>query len=107
MDDMLVNNLKMKNHLKHLEVTFQILKTYMMMLNPINYMFGVVSKKFLCYMINQNGIKANLEKINALIEMRSPRTPKRDAKPQQIGGALTHFVSKIIDKCLPFFKILK
>ncbi|XP_022851791.1 uncharacterized protein LOC111373492 [Olea europaea var. sylvestris] len=45
--------------------------------------FGVASDQFLGYIVNQRGIKANLKKIRALLEMRAT------------------------DKSLPFFKVLK
>ena len=38
--------------------------------------FGVGSGKFLGFMVNQSGIEANPEKINALLEMSSPKKPK-------------------------------
>ncbi|XP_028061802.1 uncharacterized protein LOC114265232 [Camellia sinensis] len=58
-------------------------------------------------MVSQRGIDANLEKIKALIEMRSPRTIK---EVQQLTGrvaTLNRFISRAIDKCLPFFKVFR
>ena len=46
-----------------------------MKLNPLKYAFGVISGKFLGFMVNQHGIEANPEKINALLEMNSPKKP--------------------------------
>ena len=44
-----------------------------MKLNPLKCAFGVGSRKFMGFMVNQCGIEANLEKIRALLEMSSPR----------------------------------
>lgn len=71
-DDKLVKSLKMEDHVKHLSEAFQILQRYRMRLNPLKCSYGVASRKFLGYIINQRGIEMNLEKIRAIIEMRSP-----------------------------------
>lgn len=108
-DDMLVKSLKVEDHAKHLDEAFRILRRYGMRLNPLKCAFGVASGKFLGYMINQRGIEANpkAEKIKALIEIR---LPKKTKELQNLTGriaSLSRFVSKAIDKCLPFFKVLK
>ena len=46
-----------------------------MKLNHLKWAFGVGSRKFLGFTMNQKGVKANLEKIKALLEMNSPRKP--------------------------------
>jgi hypothetical protein len=78
-----------------------------MKLNPTKCAFGVSSGKFLGYMVSSRGIKANPKKIQAILEMQSPKTMKQ---LQQLTGrlaALNWFISRSIDKCLPFFKILR
>ena len=64
-------------------------------------------RKFLRFIVNQRGIEANLEKIHALINMQSLSKAK---EVQSLTGrvvALNRFISKAIDKCLPFFDSLK
>ena len=78
-----------------------------MRLNPSKCVFGVVSGKFLGFMVSQRGIEANPEKVRAIIEMASPRTVKDVQKLTGRIAALNRFVSKATDKCLPFFKTLK
>ena len=70
-DEMLVKSKVASDHVAHLIDTFKILRTYRMKLNPLKCAFGVASKKFLGFMVNQWGIEANLEKIRALLDMRS------------------------------------
>jgi len=53
------------------------------------------------------GIKANPEKIRAVLEMQAPCTTKQ---LQQLTGriaALNRFISRSTDKCLTFFKIFR
>ena len=78
-----------------------------MKLNPRKCAFGVTAGKFLGFMVSQRGIKANSDKIQALMEMAPPRNVK---EVQSLNGkiaALNRFVSRATDKCLPFFHTLK
>ena len=76
-------------------------------MNPSKCVFGVASGKFLGFMMSQRGIKANPEKVRAIINMASPRTVKEVKKLTGRIAALNKFVSRATDKCLPFFETLK
>ena len=78
-----------------------------MKLNPSNCVFGVVSGKFLGFMVYHRGIEANPEKVRAIINMASLRTVKEVQKLTGRIAALNRFVSRVTNKCLPFFKTLK
>ena len=106
-DDMLVKSKEELAHLDDLRETFTTLKQYQMKLNPSKCVFGVVSGKFLGFMVSQRGIEANLEKVQAIINMVSPQTVKEVQKLTGMIATLNRFVSRAMDKCLPFFKILK
>ena len=71
-DDMLVKSKEQLAHLDDLKETFTSLKKYQMKLNPSKCVFGVVSGKFLGFMVSQRGIEANPEKVQAIINMASP-----------------------------------
>ena len=58
-------------------------------------------------MLNQRGTEANPKKINALLEMSSPRKPKEVMSLTGRVAALDHFVSLAKDRCTPFFDMLK
>ncbi|CAL2239171.1 unnamed protein product [Prunus armeniaca] len=106
-DDMLVKSRTAGDHLENLALMFGILKDYRMRLNPAKCAFGVSSGKFLGFMISQRGIKANPEKIKAIIDMETPKTQKDIQSLTGRVAALTRFISKATDKCVPFFKALK
>ncbi|XP_008222088.1 PREDICTED: uncharacterized protein LOC103322009 [Prunus mume] len=78
-----------------------------MRLNPTKCAFAVSFGKFLGFMISQRGIEANPEKIKAIIDMETPRTQKDIQSLTGRVAALTRFISKATDKCVPFFKALK
>jgi len=79
-DDMLVKSKEELAHLDDLKETFSTLKQYQMKLNPSKCAFGVVSGKFLGFMVSQRGIEANLEKGQAILDMASPKTVKEVQK---------------------------
>ena len=106
-DDMLVKSKEELAHLDDLRETFAAFKQYQMKLNPSKCVFGVASGKFLGFMVSQRGIEANPEKVQAIINMVSPRTVKEVQKLTGRIAALNRFVFRATDKCLPFFKTLK
>ena len=58
-------------------------------------------------MVSQRGIKVNLDKIQAIMELALPKTIKEVQSLTDKVAALNRFVSKATDKCLPFFHTLK
>jgi len=74
-----------------------------MRLNSTKCIFGISSSKFLGFMVSQREIKANLEKVKAILDMTSLRSVK---EVQRLIGritALNRFVSRATDKCLLVF----
>ena len=59
-DDMLVKSKLARDHIQDLDQMFKVLCRYQMKLNPHKCAFGIASGKFLGFMVNQKGIKANL-----------------------------------------------
>ena len=106
-DDMLVKSKEEEDHLDDLKETFNTLRPYSMKLNPSKCAFGVSSGKFLNFMVSQRGIEENPEKVRVILEMSSPKTIKEVQFLTRRVAALNRFVSKAMDKCLPFFKTLK
>jgi hypothetical protein len=104
---MLVKSKDEVNHLDDLEETFKTLRQYRMKLNPSKCVFGVSLGKFLGFMISQRGIEANPDKIKAVLEMSPLKTVKEVQSLIGRVAALNRFVSRVTDKCLPFFKTLK
>lgn len=103
-DDMLVKSVLIEQHLIELKELLRLLRKYQMKLNPAKRVFYMDMGKFLDFMISKNGIKLNSKKLNALINMSPPKTVK---EVQMLTGriiALKRFISKMMDKCLPFFK---
>ncbi|XP_062104153.1 uncharacterized protein LOC133815314 [Humulus lupulus] len=95
-----------KRHADDLAEAFAIIRKYGKKLNPKKCTFGVASEKFLGFIVSSRGIEANPDKIWALFEMPSPQKHKDVQSLTGRIAALSHFVSKSTDKCIPFFNIL-
>ena len=106
-DNILVKSRKAELHLEDLKETFDTLRKYQMRLNLTKCVFGVSSSKFLGFMVSQRGIKANPEKVKAILDMTSPRSVKEVQRLMGQVAALNKFVFRATNKCLPFFKTLK
>ena len=107
MDDMLVKSRLEDNHLDDPKETFDTLRSYNMKLNPSKCVFRVTTGKFQGFMVSQRGIDVNPDKIKAIMEMAPPRNIKKVQSLNSKVAALNRFVSRVTDKCLPFFHILK
>ena len=106
-DDMLVKSIKAELHITHLAKAFQILKSYNMKLNPANCAFGVSAGKFLGFIVSNRGIEANSDKIKVVLNMVPPSNIKDIQRLTGRIATLSRFVSRAIDKCRPFFQVLK
>ena len=106
-DDRLVKSLHENDHLDDLQETFDTLRSYNMKLNPSKCVFGVTAEKFLGFMVSHRGIEVNSAKVQAIMELEPLRTVK---EVQILTGkipVLTRFISRAMDKCLPFFRTLR
>ena len=93
--------------MEDLRETFDTLHSYNIKLNPGKCAFGVTAGKFLRFLASQRGIKANPDKIRAIIEMTPPKNVKEVRSLNGKVAVLNRFVSRATDKCLPFFRTLK
>ncbi|KAL0402573.1 UNVERIFIED_CONTAM: hypothetical protein Slati_4287200 [Sesamum latifolium] len=106
-DDMLVKSKEAHQHVEDLEEIFVVLRKYRLKLNPGKCAFGVSGGRFLGFMVTQRGIEANPAKIKAILDMGPPTNIN---EVQRLTGrivALNQFISKSVEKGLPFFKTLR
>ena len=106
-DDILVKSKREGVHLDDLRETFKTLRLYDMKLNPSKCVFRVALGKFLGFMELQRGVEANPDKIQAILEMTLPNNVKEIQSLNGRVAALNRFISRAMDKYLPFFKTLK
>lgn len=76
------------------------------MLNPKKCVFGVVGKIF-GFMVSHQGIEVNPHKIEAIEKMNPPSTIWGIQKLTWFMVSLSHFILKMGEKGLSFFKLLR
>ncbi|KAL2231990.1 UNVERIFIED_CONTAM: Retrovirus-related Pol polyprotein from transposon opus [Sesamum indicum] len=103
-DNMLVKSKRSQDHLENLAQAFNIMRVYGMKLNPDKCTFGVGGGKFLGYMVSEQGIEVNPEKIQAIMNLRSPTTIKEVQKLTGKIASLGRFISRSANRSLPFFQ---
>ena len=87
-------------------IIFEILRNYKLCLNASKCSFGVVSGKFLGYMVTHRGIEVNPNQIKAINNLRTPWNPKEVQKLTGMAAALNRFISRSVDRCRPFFLLI-
>ena len=106
-DDIVVKTKEAHTLVDNLERTFAALNTFQWKLNPKKCIFGVPSGILLGNVISHNGICHNPEKVKAILDMKLPKKVKDVQKLIGCMAALSCFISRLGEKGLPFFKLLK
>ncbi|KAK8940806.1 hypothetical protein KSP39_PZI010808 [Platanthera zijinensis] len=99
--------MSLPQHLVDLVGIFSTLRRHKIKLNPLKCIFGASKGKFLGHLLTPKGLAPNPDKVKAILDMTSPRSPKEF---QQLGGRLAglgRFISRVGDKSAPFFKTLR
>jgi hypothetical protein len=106
-DDIMVKTKRGSTLVEDLTLVFDKLRATRTKLNPEKCVVGVSAGKLLGFLVSHRGIEANPEKIRAIEAMR-PLARIKDV--QKLTGSLTalsHFISRLAERALPFFKLLR
>jgi len=106
-DDIVVKSKRQGDLIEDLEVTFCYLRANKIKLNPKKCVFGMPQGMLLGYIVSQRGIEANLEKVSAITKMGPIRYVKGVQKITGYLAALSHFISRLGEKALPLYRLLK
>jgi hypothetical protein len=106
-DDIVVKTKRGSTLVEDLTLVFDKLRATRIKLNPDKCVFGVSAGKLLGFLVSYRGIEANPEKIKAIEAMRPPARIKDVQKLMGSLAALSHFISRLAERVLPFFKLLR
>ncbi|KAI3732914.1 hypothetical protein L1987_64126 [Smallanthus sonchifolius] len=84
-DDLVIKSKEESRMIADIEETFETLRTANMKLNPGKCSFGVEEGKFFGMVVTKEGIKANPDKVGAVLNMGSPKSLK---DVQRLNGSL-------------------
>jgi hypothetical protein len=106
-DDIVVKTRKVDDLVSDLNIAFGCLRANGVKLNPEKCVFGAPRGMLLGYIVSQRGIEANPEKVAALERMGPIRDLKGVQKVLGCLGALSRFVSRLGEKGLALYRLLK
>jgi hypothetical protein len=76
-DDVVIKTKNSENFIEDLQLVFNSLRCYRWKLTLEKCVFGVLEGKLLGFIISNQGIEANPEKIEAIMRMEAPRSQKK------------------------------
>jgi hypothetical protein len=106
-NDIVVANKKKESYISDLSETFANMREANLKLNPEKCIFGVTRGKVFGCLVSTKGIAASPDKIRAIIQMQPLHTRKEVQKLIGRVAALNIFITKLAEKSLPFFSILR
>jgi hypothetical protein len=106
-DDIVVKTKRGLTLVEDLTLVFDKLRATRTKLNPDKCVFGVSGGKLLGFLVSHRGIEANPEKIKVIEAMRPPARIKDIQKLTGSLAALSRFISRLAERALPFFKLLR
>nr|XP_023876507.1 uncharacterized protein LOC111988931 [Quercus suber] len=106
-DDIVVKSKLTARHTNDLRGVFEVLRQHRLRLNAEKCAFGVGAEKFLGYLITKRGIKVNPDQIEVVKRLKPPSSPKQVQVLTRMLAALNRFISKFVDRCRPFYQLLK
>ncbi|KAG9458447.1 hypothetical protein H6P81_002955 [Aristolochia fimbriata] len=105
--DLVVNTKERANHLLDLRSVFEQLWRFQLKMNPLKCAFGVISGKFLRFVVHHRGIEIDQTKIDATQNMPEP---KNFSELKSFQGHLVYirrFISNLASRCQPFSRLMK
>ncbi|XP_050242117.1 uncharacterized protein LOC126691079 [Quercus robur] len=103
---MVVKSKLESEHINDLGDIFGFLRRHKLRLNTSKCSFGVGLGKFLGYMVTHLGIEVNPDQIKAINNLQPPQNPKEVQKLTGMTVVLNRFISRLADRCRPFFQLL-
>jgi hypothetical protein len=106
-NDVVITTRKEESLIGDIRETFDNLDKYKIKLNPNKCSFGVPAGQLLGFLVSARGIKANQEKIQAILTIGKPI---KLHQVQHLTGrvvALSRFVARLGEKALPFYALMK
>jgi hypothetical protein len=97
-DDIVVKTRKASDLLSDLEMTFKCLRAKSVKLNPEKCVFGVPRGMLLGFIVSEQGIEANPEKIAAITNMGPIKDLKGVQRVMGCLAALSRFISRLDEK---------
>jgi hypothetical protein len=107
-DDLVIKSAGFKAHLADLRVALEMMEKYNLKMNPLKCAFGVLTGRFLGFIVHEDGIELDPKKVESIKRVQEP-TCKPDV--QKLLGKINYlrrFISNLagkIDSFLPLVRL--
>lgn len=105
-DDMIVKTLEGEIHATNLEDIMGSVRNYNMCRNPTKYSFDIQEIQFLGFMLTKRSIEENLDKCQAIVDMRNPSNVNDVQQLTRPLATLSLFIYSANDKDFHLFSTL-
>jgi hypothetical protein len=106
-DNVVVKLKKTGDLVPDLNEDFTKLRQHEVKLNPEKCVFGVPRGMLLGFVVSECGIKANLEKMSAIMDMGPIKNLKGMQRVTGCLAALSRFIARLGERNLPLYKLMK
>ncbi|GJZ70256.1 hypothetical protein Tco_0633806 [Tanacetum coccineum] len=106
-DEMVIKSNFEEEMLADIRETLERLRVINLKLNLKKCSFGVEEGRFLGHLITKQGIKVDLSKVKAILDLQPPKSISEMQSLGQKLAVISRFLSKGADKMLPFMRTLK
>ena len=106
-DDMIAKSKANEDHTTILQKLFDRLRKYQLKLNPSKCTFGATSGKLFGFIVGEEGIKVDPDKVKSIMDMPSPETEKEVRDFLERLNYISRFISHLTSTCEPIFKLLR
>jgi hypothetical protein len=103
-DDLNVHSKSWEEHLQHLDAVFCKLREVNLKLNPNKCCFAVKSITFLGHVVNKEGTKPDLDKIEAVLHFPKPKTVTNVRSFSSLIGYYRNYVRGYSQLVAPLFE---
>jgi hypothetical protein len=94
-DDVVVKSVVFKEHMTDLKLLLEGMKMYGLWMNPLKCAFGVTSRRFLGFVVQEHGIQIDPKKIESIRKIGEPVCKKDVQKLLGKINYLHHFISNL------------
>jgi len=103
----MVKSRKASSLVADLDETLRCLRAKGIRLNPEKCVFGVPRGMLLGFIVSEQGIEANAEKVSAIANMVPIRNLKGVQRVMRCLASLNRFISRLGEKGLPLYRLLR
>ena len=107
LDNLIAKSREDESHIENLRKIFERLRKFQLKLNPAKCTFGTTSGKLLGFVVSRRGIEEDPNKIQEIQNLPPPYTQREVRGFFGRLNYISRFISQMMAKCDPIFKLLK